>query len=313
MEMDLAARNAGEVEISIIIANYNGRELLRNCSQSIFDNPPSVAFEVYVVDDASTDGSAEMVRECFPQVHLLRNSGNVHYGKSNNRALDLVQGRYVYLLNNDTLMLPGAMDEMKLFLDQHPRVGAVGNKLLNEDGSIQASVKTLPCIMSGLFGARSPITKLFPNNPFSREHLLHLKCDMTKPFPAGYVSSASTMIRWEVVSQIGGLDERLSYHVDADYCKRIWDAGWDVYYLPGASVIHLNHRGGTMVSFKRRLKSVVEFHRGSYIYFLKHARKPLWHPLHLITAAGLAIRFVCAFILQCVKEVVRFQFLRIFD
>ena len=174
-----------------------------------------------MVDDASTDNSAEMVRECFPQVHLLRNSVNVHYGKSNYRALDLVQGRYVYPLNNDTLMLPGALDEMKLFLNQHPRVGAVGNKLLNEDGSIQASVKTLPCIMSGLFGARSIITKLFPNNRFSREHFLHSSRDMSRPLTAGYVSGASIMIRREVVDRVGSLDERPSYHVDADCCKRI--------------------------------------------------------------------------------------------
>jgi GT2 family glycosyltransferase len=290
------------VELSIIIANYNGRDLLKGCLGSIYQNPPKCPFEILVVDDASSDGSYETVKEFFPQVHLLRNEKNVHYGKSNNRALDLVQGQYVYLLNNDTIMLPGALDAMIAFLGQHPSVGAVGSKLLNEDGTIQASVKTLPCVMSGLFGARSIITKLFPRNPFSRQHLLHLSRDMSRPFPAGYVSSASIMIRREVIQQVGYLDERLSYHVDADYCKRIRDAGWEVYYLPSATVIHFDHNGGTMITRERRFRSVIEFHRGSYIYFRKHQMKSQWHPLHFLAVIALALRFGASLLLQSARE-----------
>jgi len=288
--------------LSIIIANYNGRALLRGCLASIYQNPPRCPFEVIVVDDASSDRSSEMVKECFPQVYLLRNEKNVHYGRSNNRAFDLARGQYVYLLNNDTVMLPGAMDVMMAFLDQHPTVGAVGSKLLNGDGTIQASVKTLPGIMAGLFGARSIITKLFPRNPFSRRHLLHLSRDMSSPFSAGYVSSASIMIRQEVIRQVGYLDERLSYHIDADYCKRLWDAGWEVYYLPSATVVHFDHQGGTMVTRKRRFRSIVEFHRGSYLYFCKHQLKSPWHPLHFLAVIGLGSRFVVSLLLQLSKE-----------
>lgn len=289
--------------LSIIIANYNGREILAGCLESIYQNPPKSLSEVFVVDDASSDGSYEMVKERFPQVHLLRNEENLHYGRSNNRAFDLVRGRYVYLLNNDTIMLPGALDAMAEFLDQHPTVGAVGSKLLNGDGTIQASVKTLPSVMAGLFGARSIITKLFPNNRFSRQHLLHLSYDMSKPFPAGYVSSASIMLRPEVIERVGYLDERLSYHIDADYCKRIWDAGWQVYYLPSATVIHFDHNGGTMITRERRFKSIVEFHRGSYIYFRKHQIKSLWHPMHFVALTGLASRFIASLLLQSAKEI----------
>lgn len=292
----------GEVALSVIITNYDGREVLKNCLASLYRNPPSRSFEVIVVDDASRDGSAEMVEEHFPEVRLLRNDVNVHYGRSNNRALEVARGGYVHLLNNDTLMLPGALDAMLAFLDEHPEAGAVGSRLLNEDGTIQWSVKTLPNVMSGLFGARSIITKLFPRNPFSRNHLLHLSHDMSRPFTAGYVSSASIMLRRDVTRKVGGLDERLSYHVDADYCKRVWDAGWQVYYLPEATVIHLNHRGGTMVDWRRRLRSVVEFHRGSYIYFVKHTMKSRWHPMHFVTAAGLALRFAVSLVLQAVEE-----------
>ena len=293
------------VALSVVIANYNGQKLLAGCLDSIYRNPPTRPFEVIVVDDASSDGSYEMVQESFPQVRLLQNTRNVHYGKSNNRAFDLAQGQRVYLLNNDTVMLPGALDAMMAFLDDNPKVGAVGSKLLNEDGTIQASVKTLPCVMSGVFGARSILTKLFPNNRFSRGHLLHMSQDMSRPFMAGYVSSASVMIRREVINRVGYLDERLSYHVDADYCKRIWDAGWEVYYLPTATVVHFAHKGGTMVTRKRRFKSIVEFHRGSYIYFQKHQMRSVWHPMHFVVIAGLGVRFLVSFLFQTSKEVFR--------
>jgi GT2 family glycosyltransferase len=249
------------VILSVIVANFNGQYLLRLCLDSIYRHPPACSFHVVVIDDASSDGSAEMVEECFAQAHLLRNETNVHYGRSNNRALNLVMCRYVCLLNNDTVILPYAFDRMIEFLDTHPTAGAVGCKLLNDDGTIQASVKTLPCAMSGLFGHRSIITKVFPRNRVSRKHLLHLSHDMSRPFTAGYVSSAAIMIRHEVIEKIGYLDERLSYHVDADYCKRIWDAGWEVYYLPSATIIHDAHKGGTMLNRKRRFQSIVEFHR----------------------------------------------------
>lgn len=300
--MTALGKHDGPITVSIIIANYNGRDLLAGCLESIYRHAPSSPFEVFVVDDASSDNSAEMVRERFPKVHLLRNERNVHYGASNNRVFGLARGRYVYLLNNDTLMLPHALDAMTVFLDECPTAGAVGSKLLNGDGTIQASVKSLPCAMSALFGARSLVTKLFPNNRFTRSHLLHLGSEMTRPFTAGYVSSASIMIRREVIRQVGGLDERLSYHVDADYCKRIWDAGWAVYYLPTASVIHLDHKGGTMVSRKRRFKSVVEFHRGSYIYFRKHQMRSPRYPMHLLILGGLSVRFAVSLLLQLWKE-----------
>jgi GT2 family glycosyltransferase len=291
-----------EVVLSVIIATYNGRELLATCVDSLCENPPTVNFEIIVVDDASSDGSYEMMHERFPFVRLLRNETNVHYGRSNNRALNIARGRYVYLLNNDTVVLPGSLDAMVTFLATHPDAGSVGSKLLNPDGSIQWSVKSLPNPGSALFGARSFITRLFPSNVFSRKHLLHLSADMSGPFIAPYVSSASIMMPRRVVNWVGGLDERLSYHVDADYCKRITDAGWNNYYLPSATVIHLDHKGGTMVNWKRRFRSVVEFHRGSYLYYQKHIQHSRWEPMHLAVILGLGARFVASLLLQVGRE-----------
>jgi GT2 family glycosyltransferase len=191
---------------------------------------------------------------------------------------------------------------MLAFLREHPDAGGVGSKLLNEDGTTQWSVKPLPNAGAALFGARSIITRLFPDNPFSRKHLLHLGSDMTTPFAAGYVSGASMMMPREVFEKVGDLDLRLFYFVDADYCKRIADAGYKTYYLPTAAIVHLNHKGGSMVSFKRRFNALVNFHMGSYIYYRKHVQRSPWSPMHAVVVGGLLARFLAALAAQACAE-----------
>src|SRR6516164_4789996 len=124
------------VVLSIIVSSYNARDLLANCLQSIYKNPPSDEYEVIVVDDASVDGTWCMVREHYPDVRLFRNEMNRHYASSNNAAIHHARGRYIYLLNSDTVVLPHALDAMIEFLCEHPDAGAVGSKLLNADGTI---------------------------------------------------------------------------------------------------------------------------------------------------------------------------------
>jgi GT2 family glycosyltransferase len=129
-----------DIALTIIISCYKTLELTRHCLRSIYENPPREAYEIILVDDASTDGTSQMVSETFPEVRLLRNDVNRHYTYSNNRGLDRARGTYVLLLNNDTVVLPQALDAMIDFLRKHPEAGAVGCKLLNEDGTTQPSV-----------------------------------------------------------------------------------------------------------------------------------------------------------------------------
>ena len=144
-----------DIALTIIISCYNTRELVRDCLSSIYQNPPEEGYEIILVDDASSDGTSQMVRDTFPEVRLLRNKINQHYGYSNNRALDHARGRFVLLLNNDTIVLPCALDQMIAFLREHPEAGAVGCKLLNGDGTIQWSVKSLPNPAAAIFGEYS--------------------------------------------------------------------------------------------------------------------------------------------------------------
>jgi N-acetylglucosaminyl-diphospho-decaprenol L-rhamnosyltransferase len=282
------------IMLSIIISCYNTRELLADCLRSIYRNPPSESYEIIVVDDASADDTVEMVRTTFPEVRLLQNAINRHYAFSNNRAFDHARGQYVLLLNNDTIVLPQALDDMVGFLQAHPEAGVVGCKLLNDDGTIQWSVKSLPNPASALFGARSFISRMFPGNRFSRRHLLHLDQDMTQPFiaEAGYVSSASSMMPRNIIDEVGYLDTRFAYHVDADYCKRIADAGYKCFYLPTATIIHLNHRGGTMASPQVRLRSLMMFEVQSYLFYRKHVQRSTWSPMQVVVAVGLFFHFL---------------------
>jgi N-acetylglucosaminyl-diphospho-decaprenol L-rhamnosyltransferase len=292
------------VTLSVIISTYNGRDVLANCLESIYQNPSNEPYEIIVVDDASTDGTSEMVRARFPQVRLFRNEINCHYTKSNNRALDYARGKYVYLLNNDTIVLPQALDRMLAFLREHQEAGAVGSTLLNEDGTIQWSVKSLPNLGSALFGGRSIITRMFPNNRYSRKRFLHLDREMTEPFVAGYLSGASKMMPRRVVDEVGYLDDRMFYHVDADYCKRIVEAGYKCYYLPTAAVVHLNHKGGTMVSPRLRFQSLLSFHVDCYVYYCKHIQRRLWSPMRIVILASLASHFLVLLAAQAFAEFV---------
>ena len=124
------------IEVSVIVSTYNAREVLADCLTSIYQHPPTALYEILVVDDASEDETSEMVQSRFPEVRLWRNAVNQHYTRSNNLALRNARGKYIHLLNNDTIVLPDAIDRMHAFLREHPEAGAVGSKLLNDDGTI---------------------------------------------------------------------------------------------------------------------------------------------------------------------------------
>ena len=293
-----------EIALTIIISCYNDRDLVGDCLRSIYENPPSAVYEIILVDDASVDGTSEMVRATFSGVRLLRNDVNRHYAHSNNRAMDEARGRYVLLLNSDTIVLPQALDGMVAFLREHPEAGTVGCKVLNEDGTIQWSVKALPNPAAAIFGARSFVTKLFPNNRFSQRILLNIGRDMTQPFVAGYVSGAVSMMPLTVMKEVGHLDLRFFYHVDADYCKRITEAGYKCYYLPTVAIIHLNHKGGTMLNLQARYRSLIRFEVESYRYYRKHLQRSLWSPMNIVVALGLSFHFLVLASAQACEEVV---------
>src|SRR5262249_4294616 len=148
--------------------------MLARTLETLFGSNQRSSLEVILVDNASYDGSVELVRERFPQVRLVVNRENAGLTRANNQGMELASGRYIFLLNNDTIILPDSVDALVRYLDAHPQVGAVGGKVLNIDGSIQGTVKAHPTPMAALFGRHSPLTRLFPNNRFSRRYLMYM-------------------------------------------------------------------------------------------------------------------------------------------
>jgi len=262
-------------ELSIIIVSWNTRELLAQALESAYDTVGDIACEVLVVDNGSTDGSAEMVETRFPQTQVLRNAENVGFARANNQALASSRGRFVLLLNSDAVLLPDALMHMARFMESEPSAGIVGPRILNPDGSFQSSYMSFPTLLAELL----LMTKLhkvaygqhFPSHPPAKSR------DRRS---VDWVSGACLMIRRQVVEDIGGLDEEFfMYSEEVDWCWRAKQAGWCVYYLPEAEAVHWGGLSSTKVPVSRRTLVY-----GSKLRFLrKH------HGEHAARAFGYAL------------------------
>jgi len=258
--------SAQQADLSVIIVNWNTRELLVQCLQSVEETVRDASFEVWVVDNGSSDGSVLAVREQFPYVHVIANSENVGFVRANNQALDRCRGRYALLLNSDAQALPGSLDNIIKFMDEHPGAGIAGVQLVNPDGTFQASYTPFPTlwreflILSGL--GRWLIRPTFPScGPETEKGNQRIK---------GYAEGACLIARREAVNQIGGLDERIfMYAEEVDWCYCFHRAGWEVWYLPQAPIIHY----GGPSSKKRQGRMEAELYRSRVYFFRKHYGK----------------------------------------
>jgi len=253
--------------LSVVIVNYNTRALLRQCLESLMKPATGRTLQIHVVDNCSRDGSPEMVRRDFPDVHLIVNSANLGYARANNQGLRESQGEFVLLLNSDTIATPEALGIMALQLERDPGVGAVGARLVYADGRIQGSAKKLPTPFNILAGRRSLFFKAFPNNRFTLRYIPCLSPDLPGPLEVGYVSGAALMTRHSIIDSVGTLDEGYyMYWEDADWCYRIQKAGWKVMYVPEARIVHLEGRSSQEESSRLSF----EFHKSLYRYFSLH-------------------------------------------
>ena len=266
--------------LSIIIINWNTRELLAQCLESVGRelgfvspaspvtpspshplplSPPPPAAEVFVVDNASTDGSAAMVRERFPWVHLIENRENVGFARANNQALQQASGRYAVLLNSDTQVLPGALQTLLDFMDAHPRAGACGPLLLNADGSLQASCH--PVLTAGReFWRLCFLEKLWPRATYPQH-----RWSRETSHPVEVIKGACLVLRQEALAEVGLLDERyFMYTEEMDLCARLLQAGWENTWVPQAQVIHYGEASSKQASeamFVALYRSKVQFQR----------------------------------------------------
>lgn len=270
------------------IVSYRVRDLLRDCLRSLYQNT-RLSFEVIVVDNASQDGVVEMLQQEYPQIRLVENQDNAGYTRPMNQALRLGRGRYLLQLNPDTLVLPEAIDRLVAFMDQQPEVGICGPKVLNRDLTLQK-----PCrrgeprpwaVLTYFLG----LSALFPNSPFFSRYLMtYLDEDVTHPVDG--VAGSCMLVRRALIDQIGYLDERyFAYQEDADFCFRARQAGWRVYYMPQAQIIHYGSLGGSRV---QPYRSIYEWHRSYFLYYRRHLAKDYFFLFNWLYYLAMGIKLV---------------------
>ncbi len=223
------------VDLSVIILTYNTRDLTCACAQSVIADAGRAPYgiEIIVVDNASTDGTATALSQAAPGVRIIVNESNLGFSRGNNIGLSAARGRYMMLLNSDTETQPGALQALIAFMDAHPDAGACGPMLLNADGSLQPSGRPLPSVWTSIMS----MTRLY--RLWKRDFYRQAGRDYNAIAKVGEVSGAALLVRREAYASVGGLDPNLfAYYEDIDWCKRIGDAGFSVYYAPGARVTH---------------------------------------------------------------------------
>ncbi|MEZ5567204.1 MAG: glycosyltransferase family 2 protein [Halioglobus sp.] len=278
------------MDLSIIIVNFNGGTLVDTCLASIYDNPPGGDFEVIFVDNASTDGSFERVRQRFPQMICQANADNVGLALAFNDGLRLARGRYLLSLDNDTRVLPGALDALIATLEADPAIGIAGSLLHNPDMSLQRTFRRKPTWLNAIFGRRSLITRLWPGNPLSSRYLMNEQIGNASAFEVDWVSTAALAISRSAYEKAGGLDEDFFvYWVDADWCARVQASGFKIVADPASHIIHDEN-----LKAKRRARKssrmIKDFHRGAYLYYRKNHAKGALNPMALFAWVGLNLR-----------------------
>ncbi len=255
------------IDLSLCIPTRQARDLLRDCLQSIYANTRKVSLEIIVVDNSSRDGTLEMLKGEFPKVRLIVNDHNAGFTRPTNQALEISCGRYALLLNNDTAILPEALDRLVEFADAHKEIGICTPKVLNRDGTLQKQCRRSFATPWDLFCYFSGLSSLFPKSSlFARYLVTYRGEDETHAVDA--VSGSCRLIRREVLDQIGLLDERFfAYQEDADFCFRAKRAGWQVYYYPQAQIIHYASQGGSRINPYR---SIYEWHKSYFLYYRKN-------------------------------------------
>jgi GT2 family glycosyltransferase len=275
--------------LDIIFVNYNSTDFLFNSLNSVYKNLNGVKAQIHIVDNASID-EIDKLENAFPDINLIKNKQNIGFSAAVNKGLKHTTAEYVMLLNPDTLINNGLFATMLNYMRRHPEVGIIGPRILNSDGTVQGSARSFPDLLTPLFARTSPLTRFFPNNPISRRNILTLDSDGITPQMVDWVSGACMLVRRNAIKEVGYMDELFfMYWEDADWCRRMWDQGWKVVYLPEASILHYVGASSSTQIFK----SIIQFHQSTLRLYKKYS-KPKMKIFYPVTIILLMIRLLLA-------------------
>lgn len=257
-------------DLSIVVVSWNVKDLLRHSLASVITSlgcgtGRQLSSQLVVVDNASSDGSVEMLGEEFPQIHLVANSENVGFTRGNNQGIAVSEGRYVLLLNPDTEVVGDALGEMVAYMDAHQRVGALGPQLLYPDGRVQSSRRRFPDLRTA-YVESTFIQPWFADSRILRRYYV-LDASDHEILAVDWLVGACLLLRREALEEVGTLDERFfMYSEELDWCYRAKKAGWEVVYLPTARVVHHVGKSSEQVLPVRH----AQFQRSKVLFFKKH-------------------------------------------
>ncbi len=272
--------NDRSVDLSIVIVAWNVRDLVLDCLASIEDAKLGITYEVILVDNGSADFTVESVARQFPDTRIVALPKNIGFGAGNNRGLEVMRGRHAVLLNSDTIVMPSGLEACVRYLDENPRVGAVGPQLLNPDRSKQNCIHNSPNLLSEVVG-QSLLRRLLPRRYPSK------RVAYDRPVEVEAVLGACLFVRAEVIEQVGMIDEGYFFFLEeTDWCHRIRAAGWKVMHLPDAFVIHLY---GESTKKKTPLRTRIEYYRSRYLFFRKNRSPAAYRALRAIVMAKILI------------------------
>ena len=241
------------MKVSVIVVSWNVKDLLRQCLRSVYASRFEGEIDLIVVDNASHDGSAEMVRAEFPQARLIASPTNLGYAGGNNAGMAAATGDFLFVLNPDATLFEDAISQLVAYLKDHPLVGAVGPQLLWPDGSVQSSRRRFPTTGS-LFWESTLLEQWFPHNRISRYYKFSDQDDGDAQ-PVDWLVGAALMIRREVWQAVGPIDEEyFMYFEEADWCRRCVQAGWAIHYVPQAKVTHYEGQSSQQVVAARTIR-----------------------------------------------------------
>jgi GT2 family glycosyltransferase len=272
--------------LSIIVVSWNARDYLMQCLASLLAGECRCSRQIIVVDNASTDGSAEAVTRNYPQVQLIRNATNLGFARANNIGISAAKGQWVCLVNSDVKVPPDCIDKLIRYQEEHAEVGMVGPRIIGGDGKLQRSCRGFPTVWD-MFCRALALDSVFPGiRLFTGYSLRHWTQDTCRN--VDILSGCFWLVRRKALEEVGLLDESFfMYGEDLDWCKRFWNRGWKLAFVPAAEAIHY----GGASSANAPVRFYIERHRADLQYWQKHHSRPATGLYFLITCLHLSLRW----------------------
>lgn len=274
--------------LSILIVTYNCREDVERCLASISENPPTMQYEILLLDNGSKDGTVEAVESQYPSVRVMDWAENRGLAPALKHLVEQSTGDWLFFLDSDTVIQPTSFDPILKFFGENKRIGAVAPRLRDLTGEIQMTARNFPQPVNALFGRQTLISRLWPGNPVTQRFLKVSDQDRNSPFTCDWVAFAAVLVRRQAVLDAGSIDDDyFVYWVDADFFKRLGRAGWQVWCCPHAEILHAEQNKPNRI---RSPLAIKDFNKGALRYFYKHHGWGGLNPLLWFAAVALWIR-----------------------